>query len=205
MTPAAKEWLKILTIIRKTLRRAIDQLDEFYAVQASDRRKARKLRATGNRFDERRAVAIEELVDVRDRQTADERARRRDLIRKYGEMIVHQGQAIDAVVPRSVMLDFLEINQSDRPKIEPDAGIVELTFAYSLEQSAYYRKDGWKKGPFAQALTEFFTHEMRHNAQLRAMSDEFLFGKDGLFEFLPRYKQNDKGEMVRQPPPLRLA
>ncbi|HIJ31393.1 MAG TPA: hypothetical protein HPP89_07865, partial [Gammaproteobacteria bacterium] len=34
---------------------------------------------------------------------------------------------------------------------------------------------------------------------------EYLFGKGGLMEFIPRYQQGENGEMVRMPPNLRLA
>jgi hypothetical protein len=40
---------------------------------------------------------------------------------------------------------------------------------------------------------------------MKKQADAHLFGKGGMFEFMPTYKQNARGEMVRQQPPLRLA
>ncbi len=128
----------------------------------------------------------------------------RDLLLKYGQELMECAHLIDASVPQSLLLDLLNVNRADRIKVAPDDGITSIAFVNGLEDSAMYRGRGWKQGPLAQATIRFMNHELIHNQQLQRTANEHLFGKGGMFEFLPTYRETGGG-MVRMPPKLRLA
>lgn len=197
-------WLSLLVSMRMALRKIIRQLDCYHEQGRVNRRTVRKLRSTGNKFDARRADVVEADYGNDGMHRNHEKELRAQL-RHFGEVLLTSSAVIGATVPKGLLLDFLEVNQADRKDIGPDDGIVEIAFALGLEQSAFYRGYDWKAGPFARAITARITHETIHNKNFQEKAHEFLFGKGGMGEFVPRYTQSEQGELVRQPPPLRLV
>lgn len=129
----------------------------------------------------------------------------RELLLKHGRELMQYARFIDAAVPQSLLLDLLNVSRADRNDIAPDDGIVEIAFIKGLEDSAMYRGSDSKQGPLARAYMVFMSHELEHNEELKQAAHTSLFGKGGLFEFLPTYQRASSGEMRRQPPNLRLA
>lgn len=187
--------------VRFICRRSIQFIDAIHEKNRLDRRRARKLRETKNPLLARRADTLEAKAD---RRTAIMWVDR-ELLLKYGRELMQYAPFIDAAVPQSLLLDLLNVNRADRHNIAPGDGIADIAFIKGLEDSATHRGSGFKEGPLAQAHMLFMSHELAHNEQLKQVADKHLFGKGGMFEFLPVYQQNDSGEMVRQPPKLRLA
>jgi len=128
-----------------------------------------------------------------------------DMMLDLGKLLVDCSKSFDLSVPQSMLLDLLVVNRVDRTSINPGDGIIEIVYAHALEESATFRGSDWKQGPLAQAVMAYFTHQMIHNEEFKQKADECLFGKGGMFEFLPFYKIGGDGQMVQQPPRLRLA
>jgi hypothetical protein len=193
--------LAFLLDLRFACRITIRHLDAIYDANRRDCRQARKFRETKNRMLMRRAETLEAEAARR----SDAAQALRDLLLQCGRNLMDVAHFIDAAVPQSLLLDLLNVNQADRHRIAPDDGIIAIAYINRLEDSAMYRDRSWEQGPLAQAGMQFMMHELMHNMALQESADEYLFGKGGMFEFLPTYQQNCDGEMVRQPPKLRLA
>jgi hypothetical protein len=201
----AIEWLNTLARVRRTV---VDMIARIGAHRSERNRRMReisKLRATGNRFDDRRADIAELDLEAWKKQREEAYTWLHERLQETGKGLLITSSHIDAAVPRHLLLDFLGVNEADRKDLKPDDGFINLAYAHGLEYSATYRGSDWKQGPFAQAIMEGLLHEMAHNPEMQKAADDHLFGRDGLFEFVPRYVQNGAGEMIRQPPPLRLA
>lgn len=205
LTKKQKDMLNALALTRHHLRRFISSLDADHHNRRVTTRKARKLRDTGNRFDARRADLIESDLQVRDQQTKVTRDNMREYIREIGRLLLRFDKDMEAYLPQALLLDFLEVNPVDRKQVKPGDGLVEVIHLNRLEQSAYYRGNDFSGGPFAEAIIACLHHELIHNEEMQKQADTLLFGKGGMFEFIPMYKKNEQGEMVRQPSPLRLA
>jgi hypothetical protein len=202
MSRELKDTLNALIHARKALRAFFSVIDYYHEQRGIVARKVRKLRATGNRFDARRAELLEQddvLIQQSSRQKLDTL---RAYIRDIGRILM-QYPAPD--FPQALLLDFLEVNPADRKEVEPGDGLVEIVYIHGLEYSACNRGDSVNQGPFARAIIAHLHYKLIHNEEMKKWSDDVLFGKGGMFEFLPMYKENEQGEMVRQPPPLRLA
>jgi len=196
-----QEMLNILVRVRRNIRRVSERIEMNRAALKSLKSEAKELANSGNRFNQKRAELMEPSIEA-ERSVFLESAKE---LRVIGEAIVLYGRAIDALIPQSVMLDFLEVNTADRSRVVPEDGFIELTFAKSLEYSATTRKLDYCSGPFRDAIAGFMSYQLCHNKKLREAADKELFGVGGMFEFLPRYKQGDNGEMIRQRPPLRVV
>lgn len=186
---------------RYACRKMICVLDKLYAINRSERRAASKLRETENPIFIRRAEIIESDVKLR----SDSMQEARYSLIRFGQDVMTAADFIDAVVPQSLLLDVLNVNHVERGQVSPGDGIVSIAYIQGLEDSAMYRGADWKHGPLAQAITRFMSNELIHNEALNKSANEYLFGKGGMFEFLPTYKQSSNGSMIRQPPKLRLA
>ena len=202
LTREHKDTLNSLVHARRALRAFFASIDRNHDHGRNAARQIKKLRATGNRFDARRADLLEQDQDFVQQISRQELESMQIYIRDIGRILMHYPATC---FPQALLLDFLEVNQVDRQQVEPDDGLVELVYLHGLEQSACYRGDDSSQGPFARAIVSYLQHELIHNKEMKKQADALLFGKGGMFEFIPTYKQNAQGEMVRQQPPLRLA
>lgn len=186
---------------RYACRKMICVLDKLHAINRRESRAARKWRETKNPILIRRAEIIESDVKAR----SDSMQEARDSLIRFGHDVMTAADFIDAAVPQSLLLDVLNVNHADRKKVSPGDGVVAIAYIHGLEDSAMNQGSDWKQGPLAQAITRFISNELIHNEALNKSAIEYLFGKGGMFEFLPTYKQSGDGNMIRQPPKLRLA
>lgn len=197
-----KDTLNTLVYARRALRSFFPSIDRYYCRRRSAARQIKKLRATGNRFDARRADLLEQDEDFSQQVSRQEFENIRSCVREIGKLLMHYPAT---GFPQALLLDLLEVNQADRKQIKPDDGLVELVYLHGLEQSACYRGDDSAQGPFARAIVSYLRHKLSHDDEMKKQANALLYGKGGMFEFLPMYEKNERGEMVRQPPPLRLA
>jgi hypothetical protein len=176
-------------------------LDSFHHQSQQQRRLARLFRETSNPILSRRADVLDERADqiCPTMQTAYQK------LLKIGCELIEGSNHIDSLLSQEQILDLLNVNTVDRGQVLPEDGLIEIAYTRGLEDSAMYRSEDFKKGPLAQAITAFMNHEVQHNENFKQSTHEFLFGKGGIFEFLPIYQQNENGEMVRMPPNLRLV
>lgn len=186
---------------RYMCRMIIRHLDAVHEENSRDRRNARRFRETNNPMLIRRAETLDGIV----RRRSDAMKDCRDALLTWGRELVELSRHIDAAVPQRTLLDVLNVNCADRSKIDPDDGVVEIAYVKGLEDSAMFRGDDFKRGPLAQAAMRFMSHELAHNERLKQSAEEYLFGKGGMLEFLPTYRQSADGKLVRNPPKLRLA
>lgn len=193
----------ILTLIteRRCARRAIREIDEVAATNRADARLAKKHRASGNPLLIRNAEVLEARI-----------AERKSTIDFWNEVLFHIGVGIkvfaddvDRLISTHELLDILEVNPVDRKKVRATDGIFEIVFAHGLEDSATHRGSDMKEGPLFRALLGFTMRTIKTNPELQRQVTDGLFGKGGMFEFVPTYSRNAAGEFVRNPPKLRLA
>lgn len=196
-----KDCVAYIVNLRYACRREDELLTAAHGENLLAERRARICRKLNSPFAIRTAENLEAIVK-----------KRRDLMKvsfnlllEWGRELMEFSSLINANVPQSLLLDLLNVNVADRGEVSPDDGIIEIVNIHGLEDSAMYRGGDWKQGPLAQAITQFISHEMIHNEQLAQAAHEHLFGKGGMFDFLPRYTRTPEGEMVKQPPKLRLA
>ncbi|HIJ22761.1 MAG: hypothetical protein HON68_02720 [Gammaproteobacteria bacterium] len=176
-------------------------LDSLHDQSHKERRDARLFRESGNPILIRRADVLEERTDQRRTQTQAINQKLLEIGHELMEFSVH----IDHHLSQSQILDLLNVNIVERSQVSPEDGVIQIAYARNLEDSAMFRGSDWRQGPLAQAITSFMQHELLHNEELQESASEYLFGKGGLMEFIPRYQQGENGEMVRMPPNLRLA
>lgn len=183
-------------------RRFCRLLGDVGAENWRDRRQAKKYLETKNPILSRRAETLEAEVKYRDEAV---KVCREQMV-AWGRELFDLSSHIDEAVPQPLLLDLLNVNRADRSQVSPRDDFVTIVHIKSLEDSAMYRgAGGWKQGPLTQAMTWFMNHEMLHNERLREKMHEHLFGKGGMFEFVPTYRKTPSGEFVRNPPKLRLA
>lgn len=186
---------------RFACRRIIQLMDAINEENHLDRRLARKLRKTNNPMLARRADTLEAEANRRTETTR----KGRDFLLRCGRELMEAALFINAMLPQALILDLLNVNRADRHRVSPSDGIIEIVFIEGLEDSVMQRSSETKDGPLAQAYVWHMCHELKHNEQLKQAADERLFGKGGMFEFLPTYQLSDSGEAVRKPPKLRLV
>lgn len=187
--------------LRRRARSALRALDEVADINRQARRKARQYRESGNPMLARTAAQLEANTTARHVVT---RVWREELIR-IGRDIMTFADYINATVPTWQLCDVLGVNRVDRAAISATDGIIEIAYILGLEDSTMYRGDDWKQGALARAMMYFFSHELATNKALQEKANEDLFGKGGMFEFLPTYRKTASGEFIRKPPKLRLA
>lgn len=127
------------------------------------------------------------------------------MYREQGYKVIHCASAIDALLPQSMILDLLNVNAADRSEVEPSDGLMEIAYARGLENSAENRGKEEIDTPLHGAVTLALMHEMATNADFNRRADEMLFGRGGMFEFLPRATVQQDGTLKRMPPRLRIA
>lgn len=196
-----KLWAANIAIYRRNIRDIQDVNSSSYALRSKLLRKSRLLKATGNIFDAKRADALE----AKERAIFEAGEPARVALRGIGQDIMRHGHLIDKHIPQSMLMDLLEINTADRSRAEPTDGIIGLTFVKGLEDSACNRGNDFKSGPIASAIQAFINYQMIHNKELKSSMENHLFGKGGMFEFLPSYRRTAKGEFIKNQPKLRLA
>lgn len=196
-----RDCLAYLVDMRFGCRRAVQWIDAASDARHQVERQARLLRETKNPMLIRRAETMEAEIA----QSRDAWQPARDYLLRCGRDLMRYSAQINAEIPQAVMLDLLNVNRADRARVSPDDGIIEIAYIDALEDSAMYRGSDWKQGPLAQAVTRYISNELATNDQLQQRAQEHLFGKGGMFEFLPMYRTTGNGTMVRMPPKLRLA
>lgn len=196
-----KMWAANIALIRTNIRRVLKINEHYMNVRHAYMRQARLLKATGNKFNARRAESLE----AKAQEIFEQGESSRELLRNLGQSVMQTAKAINEHVPQSLLMDLLAINVTDRSRVEPSDGIIELTFIKGMEDSAYYRKCDWKCGPIAEAIQAFMNYEMLHNEELKNSMHNYMFGKGGMFEFLPTYTRTQEGEFIKKRPKLRLA
>lgn len=201
--PAEYKRELILSLIsaRRAARRAINQIDEVGARNRAERRLARKSRESGNPLLVRNAEVIEARIAERksERDTWDE------LLMLIGANIWALADDIDRIIPTRELLDILEVNPVDRSRVGNKPCFREIVFVHGLEDSATNRYSETKEGPLFRALLSYTMHAMDSNPGLQQKMIGSLFGKGGMFEFVPSYSQTPSGHFERNPPKLRLA
>ena len=196
-----KLWASNIAIFRRNIRDIQDANSSSSALRSKILRKSRLLKATGNIFDAKRADALE----AKERAIFEAGEPVRVALRNIGQSIMRHGHDIDKYIPQSMLMDLLEINTTDRNRVEPTDGIIGLTFVKGLEDSACNRGNDFKCGPIASAIQAFINYQMIHDKELKNSMENHLFGKGGMFEFLPSYRRTAKGEFIKNQPKLRLA
>jgi hypothetical protein len=176
-------------------------LDSHLHQSQQQRRQARLLKESGNPILTCRADVLEERAD-----------QMRPLIQEINQKLLEIGhdlmklsKHIDSHLSQAQIMDLLNVNTADRNQVSPDDGVIEISYARGLEDSAMHRNKEWKQGPLARAITSFMQHELLHNEELQKSATDYLFRKGGMMEFIPMYQQGEDGEMVRMPPNLRLV
>lgn len=121
-----------------------------------------------------------------------------------GRMIVDIGHFADEVMTLDEKCQVLNVNVADRSRLPDDADFTTILYGHRLADSAEWRGKDFSCDALGEAVMTFFQNELISNKDLAKKADNFLFGTGGMFEFLPTYR-NINGEMVRNPPKLRLA
>lgn len=196
-----REVIQFLITLRRFARTVCRQIDNLAEANRADGRLAKKHRATGNPLMVRSAEVIEARI-----------AERRSALKTWNETLGGIGghlrsldDDIKRLVPTQELFDLLEVNTVDRAKVGPNAGIREIVFVHGLEDSATNRGSLWKEGPLYEALSHYIMNSIATNPELEQVVTEGLFGKGGMFEFVPSFRRTPSGEFVRNPPNLRLA
>jgi hypothetical protein len=196
-----REVINFLISLRRLARTVCRQIDSLAEANRSDGRLAKKHRAAGDPLMVRSAEVIEARV-----------AKRRSVIGTWNDTLSGIGghvralsDDIERLVPTKELLDILEVNSVERAKVGPADGLKEIVFVKGLEDSATHRGSLWKEGPLFEALKRYRMDAIKTNPDLDRVVTEGLFGKGGMFEFVPSYSRNAAGEFVRNPPSLRVA
>lgn len=193
----------ILSLItdRRTARMAINEITKIAESNRADRRVVRKNRESGTPILVRNAEVIEARIAERKNRSC----LWKELLVLIGHNIRSMADDIDRLIPTSVLLDILEVNQTDRTCLGDKATIREIVFVKGLEDSATNRHSDFKEGPLFRAMMAYMMHAMYTNPELRKKMTDSLFGKGGMFEFVPTYSLGSDGKMHRNQPNLRLA
>lgn len=186
---------------RRRARSALHELNIVADMNRAARRRAKQYRNSGNPIMIRRAETVEAQIAARNLVAKIWR----DELAKIGRDLMTFADHINAALPTWEMCDLLEVNRVDRASIGAMDGIIEIAYIQSLEDSATHRGSDFKQGPLAQAVMRYISHQLATDAALQAKAHEHLFGKGGMFEFLPTYSRRPDGEFVKNPPKLRLA
>lgn len=201
--PAEHKRECILTLIssRRLARRAMNEITTAADIKRALARLSKQHRASGNPLLIRNAEVIETRI-----------AEQMSTIDTWHEVLFHVGLGIrafaddiDRLVPTNELFDILEVNPVDRAKVSATANLWEIVFVHGLEDSATHRGGDFKEGPLFQALAAYMDYMMKTNPALQQKITDSLFGKGGMFEFVPTYSRTASGGFKRNPPKLRLA
>lgn len=200
-TVSKRECVHFLITMRRDARTAMSEIAQLADENHSDRRTARKHRASGNAVLIRNAEVIESRIA--DRSTD---------LNLWKEILLHIGAAvrgfsedIDRLIPRDELFEILGVNRADRARVGAKAGIKEIVLVHGLEDSATHRGSEFKDGPLFEALNHYMMRMIDTTPELQKIVNDGLFGKGGMFEFIPTYSRSETGEFKRNPPKLRLA
>lgn len=201
MSPEKREFISLLIRSRRSARKIQNELDVIHQDRRQSRRRARQYRETGEPIMIRNAEVIE--ARLKDQETDLKRGS--ELLAFIGETVRMFADDIDGLLSTRELLDLLEVNPVDRAKVNKTAGITDIVFIHGLEDSATYRGADFKSGPLANAMIYYMILLTDTNPEFRRKTTEGLFGKGGMFEFVPTYRREPGGNFVRNPPKLRLA
>lgn len=111
---------------------------------------------------------------------------------------------IDANTTPEQRLQLFNVNPADAHRLGGDTSSISIIYGEKLSDSAENRHRVFTESVMTRASIDYFMNLLRTNDEFRQKADDFLFGKGGMFEFLPTYRV-DGEKMVRNPPKLRLA
>lgn len=196
-----QECVRLLINSRRAVRNLLQYIGDIVESNRGSRRLIRKYRESGNPVLIRNAEVIEAKVAGQN----EELGAWRSGIVSIGFFLRISADDIDRLIPVREMFDILEVNPVDRAKAGSADGFMKIVFIHGLEDSATHRDSDFKEGPLFHALSRYMMDAIEANPDLQQTVNDGLFGKGGMFEFVPTFSRNARGEFVRNPPNLRLA
>lgn len=196
-----RQLINFLAIQRRSVRLALRNVNAMVDCNMAEARLVKKYRASGNPFLIRNSETIEARIAARRKDIASWN----DMVLNIGHRLWAFADYIDHLIPISELFDILEVNPVDRTKVCATEGFKEIVFVRGLEDSATHRESDWKEGPLFEAMVRWMMHCMDTSPDLKNRITDGMFGKGGLFEFVPTYSRTTSGEFKRNPPKLRLA
>lgn len=121
-----------------------------------------------------------------------------------GELFMQSADWIDENTSFAERLMLFNVNPADAGALPDDAGTADIVYIHRLSDSAMNRGKDFSDDVLTNACIYYFCDQIAKNSELQKAADKFFFGKGGMFEFLPTYRM-ENGEMVRNPPKLRVA
>ncbi|MDR8396984.1 hypothetical protein NE850_11600 [Paraburkholderia sp. USG1] len=154
MTDEKKMAFLLIARVRRGCRIAAQQCARLTGSQRSARRRANRLRAA-NEGNEQLADllllrSLEDGIRVLDQYINSARS----FLATSGQMLRVAAPFIDRTLTLDEKCDALDVNPVDRVGLPPDVGIVNLAFAYALENSAMRRRQDRKQTPLFDAVFE---------------------------------------------------
>lgn len=196
--PAINAFLRI----RRAIRSDSETMEELRAEIKYLRHHAGML-ARASPFNESRAATLSDEADLLQADYDHVQTERRHL----GVALLAGAWEVDEVTTFEQRCEILNINEADRKDLPPDCGLLNMFWAYGLEDSAERRRMPWKSGPLYCAVQSEMDRVMLHTEAGRAAMAQ-LWKKQaetgGLFENLPVYDQQPDGTIKRRPPDLRV-
>lgn len=196
-----RELINFLAYQRRAARLVLRNVEGMVDSSMAEARLVKKYRASANPLLIRNAEVIEARI-----------AERKIKIDAWNEALLDIGYAlrvftddVDRLIPINELFDVLEVNPVDRSKVGATPSFINIVFVHGLEDSATHRGIEWKEGPLFKAMARCMDDLMKTNPALQQQMTDGLFGKGGLFEFVPTYSRTASGEFKRNPPKLRLA
>lgn len=196
-----RDLLNLLSCQRRAARLALHHIEAMGDSNMAESRLVKKYRASGNPILIRNADVIEARIAARRNEIATWDGQLIDI----GYSLRAFSDDIDRLIPINELFDILEVNPVDRSKAGAAPSFTKIVFVHGLEDSATHRGSDWKEGPLFKAMASCMGDLMKNNPALQQQMTDSLFGKGGMFEFVPTYSRNEKGEFARNPPKLRLA
>lgn len=179
-----------------------EMLENLWSLLAYGRRAVVKLEAKP--FNAHRAEIIRSELRKMDKQCDG----LHETWRGLGAALIGLAKEFDATTTFEQRCELLGVNTADRAELPVDSGMVQIAFAYGLEDSAAGRGLPHKSGPLCAAIRAHMDHVMLTTPEGRAAMDkmwEKLTEPGGIFQGLPLYDQAADGTMVRRPPNLVLV
>lgn len=196
-----RQLINFLAIQRRTARQVLRNIEAMVDSSMAEARLVKKYRASGNPILIRNAEVIEARIAARKKDIAAWN----DQLLVIGYCLRTFTDYIDRLIPINELFDILEVNPADRSKAGDSPSFTNIVFVHGLEDSATHRGSEWKEGPLFKAMASCMNDLMKNNPALQQQMTDSLFGKGGMFEFVPTYSRTASGEFKRNPPNLRLA
>lgn len=196
-----RDLINFLAYQRRAARSVLRNVEAMVDSSMAEARLVKKYRASGNLILIRNAEVIEARIAARKKDIAAWN----DLLLDIGYLLRAFTDDIDRLIPINDLFDILEVNPVDRSKVGATASFTNIVFVYGLEDSATHRGSEWKEGPLFKAMASCMNDLMKTNPALQQKMTDSLFGKGGMFEFVPTYSRTLAGNFERNPPKLRLA